>query len=85
MKSTLSYIGIDVDDKAYHVSVFNPLDESYFDFKAGPSPELLLRSFRKHAILPDQVRIVYEATYIGFSLQRIKRQPVLIAKSLLHL
>ena len=70
MKTIVQFAGVDVDDKAYHVSVFNPVDDSVFNFKCDPSPQLLMRALRKHRIKADCVKICYEASYIGFSLYR---------------
>ena len=70
MKKILQYIGIDVDDKAYNICVYNPLTDEFKQFKCGPSPELLIRSLKRHKLDPDQVAVCYEASYIGFSIQR---------------
>jgi len=70
MKENIQFIGIDVDDKAYHVSVYNQLEDNSYEFKCGPSPELLIRAFKRHKISPEAHQICYEASYIGFSLYR---------------
>jgi hypothetical protein len=64
MEAKVQFIGIDVDDKAYHVSIYNPLDDSNFEFKCGPSPQLLVRTFKRRNINPTLHKICYEASYI---------------------
>jgi transposase len=74
MEKHLQYIGIDVDDKAYHVSVYTPLEESDFEFKCAPSPEILIRALKRHNIDSSNTKICYEASYIGFSIfRRLKK------------
>lgn len=70
MKKIVQYIGIDVDDKAYNICVYNPLTDEFKQFKCGPSPELLIRSLKRHKLNPAQVAVCYEVSYIGFSIQR---------------
>ena len=67
MKKIVQYIGIDVDDKAYHVCVYNPLNDEVKQFKCGPSTDLLIRGFKRHNLSPEEVTICYEASYILFS------------------
>ena len=43
-KNTIKFIGIDIDDKAYHVSVYQPSENTFINFKTGSSPELLLKA-----------------------------------------
>jgi transposase len=71
MKESVQYVGIDVDDKTYHVSVCDTEGMPVVDFQTGPSPELLVRSLKQKNLDPSKVKICYEASYIGLSLQRI--------------
>lgn len=70
MNKTLQYIGIDLDDKAYNVCIYNPLNDETVQFKSGPSVDLLIKAFKRRKISPDDVTICYEASYIGYSIQR---------------
>ena len=74
MSESLLYVGIDVDDKAYHISIYNALESTSFDFKCGPSPQLLIRAFKKHNVDLTKITVCYEATYIGFSLFRALKE-----------
>lgn len=70
MKKNILFVGIDVDDKAYNVCIYNPLSDEIDQYKCGPSPDLLVRSFKKRKLDVNSVRVCYEASYIGYSLQR---------------
>ena len=70
MQKNVLFVGIDVDNKAYHVSVYEPLSDESFEFKCGPSASLLIKAFKKHNLASSDLRLCYEATYIGFSLYR---------------
>jgi hypothetical protein len=52
MKENLQFIGIDVDDKAYHISIYNELEDTSLEFKCGPNPDLLIRALKRHKIDP---------------------------------
>ena len=68
-KNISKFIGIDIDDKAYHVSVYQASENTFINFKTGSSPELLLKALKKYKITPGD-KICYEASYIGYSLYR---------------
>ena len=70
MNQNIQFAGIDVDDKAYHVNVFDTADNSSVSFKCDPSPELFVRALKKHCKKPKQIKLCYEASYIGYSLYR---------------
>jgi transposase len=70
MEANVQYVGIDVDDQAYHISVYNDLDGSSFEFKCGPSPDFLIRALKNHKLHRESIKICYEASYIGFSIYR---------------
>lgn len=70
MKKNVVYVGVDVDDKAFH---FSCVTDDGFSIAKGvralPSAGKLLKSIKK--LLGDvQFIIGYEATYLGFSLAR---------------
>ena len=70
MNQNIQFAGIDVDDKAYHVNILNTADNSNVSFKCDPSPELFIRALKKHYKKPKQIKLCYEASYIGYSLYR---------------
>src|SRR4051812_32160113 len=74
MEANVVFCGIDVDDNAYHVSVFDPTKEASFEFTSSPSAEHLVRALKKHNLSKERLRLCYEATYIGLSLCRSLRQ-----------
>ena len=72
--STLLFVGLDVDDKAFHATIINSSTGETTYFKTRPifskiSEKLL--SFHSKA---SDFRICYESTYIGFSLCRDLRR-----------
>jgi transposase len=68
MNSKLHIAGVDVDDKAYHIAIVNELGEEVFTGSCGASPSHLVRKLKKLDLA--DIRVCYEATYIGYSLYR---------------
>ena len=68
MNRSLLYVGIDVDDKSFHVALKSKSANDFIEFKCQPSPEALLKKLKKYD--KTKLRICYEASYLGFSLQR---------------
>lgn len=69
MKSNVIYIGIDVDDKAYHVGVLLTRTGEIQEWACKPVHELLiskLKPFLKNGL----VKVCYEACHVGFTLHR---------------
>lgn len=69
MKNIL-YVGVDVDDKAFHVAVFNPFNEKLIEFSCKPKTNALIIKLDKVCDDRSRIKICYEATYLGFDLQR---------------
>jgi hypothetical protein len=72
MKQNIIHIGLDVDDTQYHGAAFNKEAGEGVDFKSQPTPKGLLqqldvmeRHFKGH-----RTKLCYEASYIGYCLQR---------------
>jgi hypothetical protein len=72
MNKKVVYVGLDVDDTQYHGAALNKETGELFNFKCRPTLKGLLaqlakvrKQFPRHV-----VRVVYEASYIGFTLQR---------------
>lgn len=72
MNSKIIYLGLDVDDTQYHGSAFKKETGELLSFKCRPTMKGLLGQLskvRKH--FPRHIiRVAYEASYIGFTLQR---------------
>ena len=72
MNKKIVHIGLDVDDTQYHGAALNKATGELFHFKCRPTLKGLLgqltkvgKQFPKHVL-----QVVYEASYIGFTLQR---------------
>ena len=72
MKQNIIHIGLDVDDTQYHGSALNKSTGEVLDFKCRPTLKGLVDQLDKlHKYFPGSTfRIYYEASYIGFTLQR---------------
>jgi hypothetical protein len=72
MTKKIVYVGIDVDDAQYHGSALNKDTGESLSFRCRPTLRGLLihlAKIRKH--FPRHlIQVAYEASYIGFSLQR---------------
>lgn len=64
------YCGLDVDDKAFHAFLINETGE-FYEFSCRPNLKSLIDKLLKFN-KPD-IKIYYEATYLGFSLCRSLR------------
>jgi len=72
MNQNILYVGLDVDDTQYHGSAFNQDTGEALDFKCRPTLKGLLNQLDKLANhFPGcAIRLCYEASYIGYCLQR---------------
>jgi transposase len=72
MNKKVVYVGLDVDDTQYHGAALNKATGELFNFKCRPTLKGLLGQLAKvHKQFPRHVvYVVYEASYIGFTLQR---------------
>lgn len=70
MENRVLYVGLDVDDKAYHGTVFNPESGEYESFAVSPTISKLKSKLKSYLKNHTQLKCCYEATYIGFSLHR---------------
>ena len=73
MEQTILYVGLDVDDVRYHGSAFNKQADDVIDFHCRPTLKGLLAHLNRLArSLPGcSLRICYEASYCGYTLQWI--------------
>lgn len=69
MKRVL-YIGLDVDDKAFHLCGVTKDGEEKFQFSCRPNTGVLAERLTTQVGDEMEAKLCYEATYLGFSLQR---------------
>ena len=72
MKQNIIHIGLDVDDTQYHGAAFNKQTGEVIDFKCRPTLKGLLQQLDRMAqhFSGCTIKLCYEASYIGYSLQR---------------
>jgi len=66
----IQYVGLDVDDKGFHGYVCAEGVEGGKEFVARPSIGALVRKLKDHQYADYQMKVCYEATYVGYGLQR---------------
>ncbi len=66
----IHFAAVDVDDQAYHVSIFNLENGKGKSFSCKPSANILANKLKEIAPLED-FQVCYEASYIGYSLQNL--------------
>jgi transposase len=72
MNQKIIHIGLDVDDNAFHGCAFDRETGELRNFKCRPTAKGLSHQLDKiqEQYPQDRLQICYEATYLGFSLQR---------------
>ena len=72
MNQNVVYVGIDVDDVSYHGSALDRHTGEVLDFQCRPTLKGLVGQIEKvRKYFGDaQLKLCYEASYVGFSLQR---------------
>ncbi len=72
MNQNIIHVGLDVDDTQYHGSAFDKRTGEVIDFRCRPTLKGLLVQLEKLSThFPRcQLRLCYEASYIGYTLQR---------------
>jgi hypothetical protein len=72
MNQNIVYVGIDVDDVRYHGSALNPATGEMLEFHCRPTMKGLVGQLEKlrRGLGTVQMKLCYEASYVGFSLQR---------------
>ena len=72
MKQNIIHVGLDVDDTQYHGSALNKSTGEVLDFTCRPTLKGFMGQLDKlHKYFPGNTfRLCYEASYIGFTLQR---------------
>ncbi len=64
------YVGIDVDDNAFHGHAVENDSEKTFSFTCRPNVAHLVKKLNALRGENGELKICYESTYLGFSLQR---------------
>ena len=68
--NTVIYIGLDVDDNAFHGYVISSENKEGFSFRAKPMLSVLLKKLQVISKDPTHFHLCYEAGYLGFTLAR---------------
>lgn len=75
MNEKIVFIGVDVDDKNFHAAFISNDQSVSGRFKTKPSVGALVNKIKEVRFDGYEIRICYEATYLGFSLWRdLKKQ-----------
>lgn len=73
MKKIL-HVGLDVDDKSFHIGAFCSETGEVFELSSRPTLGNLLQKLEKFKEQNFQIKLCYEATYIGYALCRSLRK-----------
>lgn len=73
MKKVL-HVGLDVDDKSFHIGAFCSETGEVFELSSKPTLGNLLQKLEKFKEQKFQIKLCYEATYIGYALCRALRK-----------
>jgi len=68
------FVGVDVDDTAFHGAGLDHSTGEYFEFKCKPNFGSLMQKLEKFKEKGYELRVCYEATYLGFPLCRNLRK-----------
>lgn len=74
MKKKVLHVGLDVDDKSFHIGAFCRETGEIFEMTAKPNVGNLMRKLEKFTKQDFELKLCYEATYIGYSLCRDLRK-----------
>lgn len=72
--SNLLFVGLDVDDTAFHATIIDQNTGETWYFKCRPNSTKLIEKLLKIHGKPEDFKICYESTYLGFSLCRKLRE-----------
>lgn len=70
MKENIIYVAIDVDDKSFHGCGINSKSKEVREFSCRPTIGHLAKKLSGLKEEGAKLKVCYEATYVGFSLQR---------------
>ena len=74
MQKNLFYVGLDVDDKAFHGAIFSIRTGEFNQFCCRPTLKDLVKQLEKSKIDKKSLKICYETCHIGFKLCRDLRE-----------
>ena len=66
MSETILFVGLDVDDKAFHATIINSNTAEITYFKTRPTLSKISEKLLSFHSNPSHFKICYESTYIGF-------------------
>jgi len=66
----IQYVAVDVDDKSFHGCLVKSDAEGEVEFKSRPTVGALVKVLEERKTEGYQLKICYEATYLGYTLQR---------------
>ena len=64
------HVGLDVDDKSFHIGAFCKETGEIFEMTSKPNVGNLMRKLEKLTAQDFELKLCYEATYIGYTLCR---------------
>ena len=70
MDNQILFIGLDVDDNAYHGGAVSEDGKHEFEFKCKPTVGALTQKIKSYEGRGFKIKVCYEATFVGFSLSR---------------
>jgi transposase len=70
MKKVKYYGAVDVDDSSFNVALINTINGELLHFKCNPNVSAMIKKIKKKNIKLKDLKLCYEATYLGFSLYR---------------
>lgn len=70
MSANIFFVAIDVDDKSFHGCGINKMTGEIKEFACKPTIGHLAKKLNEFLEEADEVKVCYEATYLGFSLYR---------------
>lgn len=71
MATSILYVGVDVDDKAFHLAGYDEQQDVYYEYKCKPTHGALEDKLEAMIERGYTLKICYEASYIGYSLYRV--------------
>ena len=70
MSTRILHVGIDVDDKSFHIGAFCRETGEVFEMTSKPNLGNLMKKLQKFQDQNFEIKLCYEATYIGYTLCR---------------
>ncbi len=70
MNTNVLFIGLEVDDNAFHAAIVDQAGELIEEMKCKPVAGVLKKKLTPFIEAGSEIRICYEATYLGFSICR---------------